>query len=355
MSNDQPNQQEAFDLIEHEPGVQEVCFPCEDSSTDKREVFVSVNVTAFQHEKFIEQCLESICTQQTDFRFEVLVGEDGSSDETRAICLKYAEKYPQRVRLILHDRSNLIKVHGKPTGRFNQLTNFKLGRGKYIAFCDGDDYWTDPEKLQKQATFLNENSSFAIAYHDMQKVDATGKQLSGPVLGERFCVDRSGYQVMAWKSPIHPSSAMVRRSHINNLPAAFREVMCADLFMLGFVAQHGKAGVVPVHPGAYRIHSGGIFSKKSQLARARYTLATYQKLLECLVQPRRSVVGERLCVFHNVVIWELLTARKFSEAAIQTVQLIRDVPGKIGWWFPFYQMKWIVGSLKKWTGKTERN
>lgn len=355
MSNDQPNQTEAFELIEHEPGVQEVCFPCEDSSADKREVFVSVNVTAYQHEKFIEQCLESICTQQTDFRFEVLIGEDGSSDDTRAICLKYAEKYPQRVRLILHDRSNLIKVHDKPTGRFNQLTNFKLGRGKYIAFCDGDDYWTDPEKLQKQAKFLDENSSFAIAYHDMQKVDATGKQLSGPVLGERFCVDRSSEQVMAWKSPIHPSSAMVRRSHIKDLPAAFREVMCADLFMLGFVAQYGKAGVIPVRPGAYRIHSGGIFSRKSQLARSRYTLATYQKLMECLVRPRPSVVGSRLCVFHNVVIRELLAARKFGEAITQTFRMIRDVPGKIGWWFPFYQMKWIVGSLKKWTGKTERN
>jgi hypothetical protein len=249
----------------------------------------------------------------------------------------------------------LIKVHGKPTGRFNQLTNLKLGRGKYIAFCDGDDYWNDLNKLQNQATLLENHSCFAIAYHDMRKVDENGKPLSGPVLGKRFCVNRTSKQVMAWRSPIHPSSAMVRRVNMKELPESFREVMCADLFMLGFVAQYGKAGVAPVLPGSYRIHAGGIFSKQKRLTRSKYALSTYQELTDCLKQPFRSAVGFRLCEFHNVVILDLLAAKSFGAAFGQASQMLKDVPRRIGWLFPLYQLRWLASFFKNRVRKTSES
>jgi cellulose synthase/poly-beta-1,6-N-acetylglucosamine synthase-like glycosyltransferase len=114
---------------------------------------VSVCVMTYNQADYIEDCLEGILMQKTDFPVEILLGEDGSSDGTRKICIDYANKYPDKIRLFLHHRENNIKINGKQTGRFNFLYNFYAAKGKYIALCDGDDYWTDHLKLQKASGF----------------------------------------------------------------------------------------------------------------------------------------------------------------------------------------------------------
>src|SRR5690606_4409195 len=111
---------------------------------------VSVCVQTYQHAPYIRECLDSILMQKTDFPFEILLGEDESSDGTREICIEYAEKFPDKIKLFLHRRENNIQIFGYPTGRFNFLTNLYSSNGKYIAICEGDDYWTDSDKLQKQ-------------------------------------------------------------------------------------------------------------------------------------------------------------------------------------------------------------
>src|SRR5690554_989135 len=118
---------------------------------------VSICVQTYQHVNFIEACLEGILNQKTNFQFEILLGEDSSTDGTREICIEYANKYPERIRLFLHHRENNIYIGGKPSGRFNFMFNLLSARGKYIALCEGDDYWTDPLKLQKQVEFLEAN------------------------------------------------------------------------------------------------------------------------------------------------------------------------------------------------------
>lgn len=123
---------------------------------------VSVCVQTYQHAAYITDCLEGILMQKTDFSFEILLGEDASTDGTREICKAYAKKYPNKIRLFLHHRENNIKIKGKPTGRFNFIYNSFSTNGKYIALCEGDDYWTDPLKLQKQVDFLEANSDYSI-------------------------------------------------------------------------------------------------------------------------------------------------------------------------------------------------
>ncbi|MFW5803894.1 MAG: glycosyltransferase family 2 protein [bacterium] len=127
---------------------------------------VSVAVQTYQHSKYIKDCLDGILMQQTDFPFEVLLGEDESTDGTRDVCIEYAKKYPDKIRLFLHSRKNVIFINNRPTGRFNLLWNFENANGKYIAWCDGDDYWTDPLKLQKQADFLENNSDYGLTHTD---------------------------------------------------------------------------------------------------------------------------------------------------------------------------------------------
>lgn len=125
---------------------------------------VSVCVQTYQHAAYIAQCIESILMQKTDFDIEILIGEDDSSDGTREICEQYAYSWPDKIRLFLHSRENNIPLNGHPSGRFNFVYNLAQARGDYIAFCEGDDYWNDKYKLQKQVDAFEAEKELGIVY-----------------------------------------------------------------------------------------------------------------------------------------------------------------------------------------------
>ena len=129
---------------------------------------VSVCIQTYQHAGFIAECLDSVLMQHTNFSFEIILGEDESKDDTRKICKEYAEKYPSKIKLFLRSRKDVIYINGKPSGRFNLIENLKSCQGKYIALCEGDDYWVEPLKLQKQVDLLEKNPQL-IACHHWQK------------------------------------------------------------------------------------------------------------------------------------------------------------------------------------------
>src|SRR5205809_8020554 len=120
------NFQEFKEKYQHEPVTEYRNYVKNDS-------IVSVCVQTYQHASYIRECLDGILMQQTDFPFEILVGEDNSTDGTKEICIKYAEKYPEKIRLFLHHRKNNIRISDRPTGRFNFLYNIYSAKGKYIA------------------------------------------------------------------------------------------------------------------------------------------------------------------------------------------------------------------------------
>ncbi|MCI5055370.1 glycosyltransferase [Phaeodactylibacter sp.] len=152
---------------------------------------VSVCVMTYQHKDYIRQCLDSILMQKTDFPFEVLLGEDASTDGTREICIEYAERYPDKIRLFLHERANNIHINGSPTGRFNFLYNLFSAKGEYIALCEGDDYWVDIHKLQKQYDFLESNLEYVLVKSKQRNVDEIGNTLSVSNGGTRTIMFRN--------------------------------------------------------------------------------------------------------------------------------------------------------------------
>ena len=107
---------------------------------------VSVCMTTYNHEAYLAQAIESVLAQQTSFGVELVVGEDCSTDRTAAICREYAAKYPDRIRLVTSPEN--------VGWRANYRRTFEACRGKYVAYCDGDDWWSDPRKLQMQADLL---------------------------------------------------------------------------------------------------------------------------------------------------------------------------------------------------------
>jgi len=136
----------------------------ENKEVNKATPLVSVSVATYQHVNYIKECLDGILMQITNFPIEIIVGEDESNDGTREICIEYANKYPDKIRLFLRDRkqSQLYDEQGNFLTRFNGIWNRMSCRGKYIAMCEGDDYWTDPYKLQKQVDFLEANEEYSM-------------------------------------------------------------------------------------------------------------------------------------------------------------------------------------------------
>ena len=133
---------------------------------------VSVTVTTYQHVNYIRDCLNGILMQKTDFPYEIILGEDGSSDGTQEICKEYAVRYPDKIRLFIRDRriSQFVRKDGT-VSRFNGIWNRMSARGKYIAWCEGDDYWTDPLKLQKQVNILESDKNIGFVYSKFQLVN----------------------------------------------------------------------------------------------------------------------------------------------------------------------------------------
>ncbi len=212
-------------------------------------------MVAYNHEPYIEQSLDSVLMQQTSFPIEIILGEDESSDATRAICQRYAAEHPDKLRLILQDRRYISYKDGAPTGVKNLIDVLSAARGEYIALLEGDDYWTDPHKLQSQADFLDTHADCAGCFHDTQVVyeDNTPSHLFRTYHRDRFAVqDTLGVVAL-----LHTSSFFLRRSCLE-LPEWLLDVLSLDMALFAIVANHGELGYLPGAHSVYRINRQGI-------------------------------------------------------------------------------------------------
>lgn len=123
---------------------------------------VSICSITYNHAQYIRECLDGFLMQKTKFPYEIIINDDCSTDGTTEIIKEYAEKYPNIIRSIFHEENQYQKG---VRGMFQQFVIPKA-RGKYVAFCEGDDYWTDPLKLQKQVDFLENNPEYGLVYSD---------------------------------------------------------------------------------------------------------------------------------------------------------------------------------------------
>jgi len=129
----------------------------------KMDVMVSISMLVYNHEKWLDKAIQSVLMQKTNFRYELLIAEDCSTDGSREIVINYQKKYPDIIRATL----NSVNLGMYRNGRQNQMN----AKGKYYAILEGDDYWTDPNKLQIQIDFLETHLEYSGCYHSVQYVD----------------------------------------------------------------------------------------------------------------------------------------------------------------------------------------
>lgn len=220
---------------------------------------ISVCMIAYKHEAFIAQAIESVLSQQVDFDLELVIGEDMGLDGTRAICERYVTK-DSRIRLLPSDRNLGVMANFRRT--------LAACDGAYVAVCEGDDYWTDPLKLAKQAAILEARRDCAGSAHQSLVVtaNAPSRPFRERVPSELGIGDLLGGRLF------HTASVFFRRQVLDTfLPAP--DVLSADRLLNLCIAFHGKIHYSDEAMCAYRIHGAGM-SSNATVAQMRRDLAS---------------------------------------------------------------------------------
>ncbi len=231
---------------------------------------VSILVMTYNHEKFIRQALDSVAMQETNFEYEILISEDCSTDRTREIVLEFQKEHPDKVCLLLSEKnihSNEIVVRG-----------IRAARGQYIAMLDGDDYWTSPYKLQKQADFLDNHPECSLCFHNARIFyEDTGQGGANwtPPGQKQF----SALEDIWMGNFIATCSTMFRKGLIAEIPEWYNDFFPITDWPLHILnAEHGTIGYIEEVMGVYRYHAGGLYSPFSETKKQQETLKFYRTI-----------------------------------------------------------------------------
>ena len=221
---------------------------------------VSVIVQTYNHVRYISQCLEGILNQQTSFKFEIILGEDESNDGTTKICQEYHKKFPKQIKLYLRKRNDVIHINDQPTGRFNLISNIREAKGQFIAICEGDDFWTDRFKLQKQVDFLKLNPDKVAVFHNVNIIHERRKLFRNNIfLTRRLKSQEFNFRNLVRMSWIIPTCSLMFRSNaITEFPSWFYEIINGDIGLAAILGKKGSFYYMEAVMGTYRIHNSGI-------------------------------------------------------------------------------------------------
>lgn len=248
---------------------------------------ISVFLMTYNHEKFIEQALKGILMQKTNFDFDIVVGEDCSTDNTRKILLEYADKYPGKFKLLLHERNIGAMA--------NQIAVFSACKGRYIALCEGDDCWIDPSKLQKQVDFLENNTDCGLVHTDYNILMADEKGLN----------EIKSYHNTTNKlipvGKVH--KALIRNNFIASLTVVARRSLIDDYFakmpmkrifsyiqgdypLWLYIAGQTNIGYINSTTSSYRVLESSISHSKQKMKKIAFLLSEYRIKIDFILKYR---------------------------------------------------------------------
>ena len=237
---------------------------------------VSVIVLTYGHEKYIRQCLDSILMQQTDFDFEIIVAEDASPDNTKMILQEYEKKYPCRIQMLYRE----INCGAKK----NLHDCFLLSQGEYIAFCEGDDFWLDKNKLQTQIDFFETHPDASAVYHRVIVVDKNGKKNESLRYPSAPSFRYSLFHYDLGFLPSQLASLMMVNIYKSNIDFSFltnKEMTPGDRILAFVFMFMGNIYCLPNQMSAYRlvIDGGGSYSARKPYLTKEWQLMNIDKWL----------------------------------------------------------------------------
>lgn len=266
-------------------------------------VLVSINCMTYNHEKYIANAIDSFLMQVTDFEFEILIGEDCSTDHTRAIVDEYVEKYPSKVKLITSP-TNIGTLQ-------NGLRLYQASSGKYIADCEGDDYWTDPYKLQKQVDYMESNPDCTLCFHAAELIKAPNNRTGQGVRPYTSSRLSSTEDFIRGGGGFCPTASLFYpRKLIEKLPDFYMNAHVTDYPLQLYLASLGETYYMDEFMSVYRIEVEGSWTNnlhtgEGQNAKmieayegdihmlqsfSQYTNGQYEKIVQGMIAKRALAI-----------------------------------------------------------------
>lgn len=228
---------------------------------------VSICCITYNHEKYIRDCIEGFLIQKTTFRVEILIHDDASTDKTAQIVKEYAENHSDLI-ITIFQTENQYSQGIKPWPNFV----FPRARGKYIALCEGDDYWTDPLKLQKQVEFLEANPDCSLCFHASKSIRNNNPKdyiLHRPKdipLHNKF---EMKHAILGGGGFMATNSMLFQSKYIQDRPAWMEKTPVGDLPLMLLLASKGKIGYIDEVMSVYRVMSSSTSWSASMQDRTR--------------------------------------------------------------------------------------
>jgi glycosyltransferase involved in cell wall biosynthesis len=253
---------------------------------------VAIFMVTYNHENYIEEAVESIVSQFTTFKYTLFIAEDCSTDNTRNICIELYQKHLAKIHLVLNSTNMGALANSQ------NLMNICFQSGaKYIALCEGDDYWIDPLKIQKQVDFLEANPEFSFCCSNIKAIDTFGKEISNawPQKSKSFDLSKRS---LGMNIPVPTCSLIFRGSAFDKKSDLINEIKgvpMPDFFLKSWLLSQGKGFFFQEKMAVYRQHAGGFYTSlyiKSRLEKIRATRIKF--ILFCI--KRRKWLSALICL-----------------------------------------------------------
>lgn len=217
---------------------------------------LTISCLTYNHEKFLRQTLDGFVSQKTNFKFEVIIHDDASTDATQDIIKEYQEKYPEIIKPILQTENQ----HSKKIS-ISRTFVFPNVKTKYLAICEGDDYWTDENKLQKQVDFLEANPDYSICFHPVKVIYENNFRPEEIYPEEEIRNSEHDFEKLQRRNFIQTNSVVYRWRFPNGNAAEHipTGILPGDWYWHLLHAQVGKIKMLPDVMSVYRKHAGGIW------------------------------------------------------------------------------------------------
>jgi glycosyltransferase involved in cell wall biosynthesis len=251
---------------------------------------LSILMVTYNHAKYIAQALDSVLMQEVNIEYEIVLGEDCSTDNTRAILLEYKKRHPDKIRLLLHQTN--VGAHD------NFIATYKACRGEYIAYLEGDDYWTSPGKLQKQVDFLDAHPECSICFHNSEEFYEDGSKPSW-LYCSKDQKEISKLEDLIEKCNFIPScSVLFRNGLFGDFPDWYSTLGMGDWILHLLNAQHGDIGYINEVMGRHRHHSSGTWSFRSQAKNILEIITAYETINKYLNLKYNDLISKKIAEYN---------------------------------------------------------
>jgi glycosyltransferase involved in cell wall biosynthesis len=238
-------------------------------------LYVAVWMVTYNHVNFIEKAIDSVLNQKTNFKFKLFIGDDNSSDGTSDICKSLELRYPDKIELLTNDRN--LGAHTNGVNTYYRC--FKAG-ARYVALLEGDDYWNDENKLQKQVDFLEANSKYVGCFHNTEeRFENDNSRASFLYCNYPFSTNIT-FADLSSKNVIPTCSVVFRNNLFGDFPEWYMKLKMGDWPLHLLNAQFGDFWYIPKVMGVHRLHNASIWMMQDADRNIQFVIDAYDQMIK---------------------------------------------------------------------------